>query len=147
MKQTFQLHVNISQETMIKIFVLLLLFLRFQPALANAADRLEVRDFTLKNGLRVLLLEDHRTPTITLQVWYKLGSRNEQFGKTGISHLLEHMMFRGSKKYGPDTFSKIVQQNGGHIDDLVIVPTLILLALKLVPKEVYQECKSRVMET
>lgn len=99
---------------MIKIFVLLLLFLRFQPALANAADRLEVRDFTLKNGLRVLLLEDHRTPTVTLQVWYKVGSRNEQFGKTGISHLLEHMMFRGSKKYGPDTFSKIVQQNGGN---------------------------------
>lgn len=82
--------------------------------LANATDRLEVRDFTLENGLRVLLLEDHRTPTVTLQVWYKVGSRNEQFGKTGISHLLEHMMFRGSKKYGPDAFSKIVQRNGGN---------------------------------
>ena len=82
--------------------------------LANATDRLEVKDFTLENGLRVLLLEDHRTPTVTLQVWYKVGSRNEQFGKTGISHLLEHMMFRGSRKYGPDAFSKIVQKNGGN---------------------------------
>ena len=82
--------------------------------LANATDRLEVKDFTLENGLRVLLLEDHRTPTVTLQVWYKVGSRNEQFGKTGISHLLEHMMFRGSRKYGPDAFSKVVQKNGGN---------------------------------
>ncbi len=84
----------------------------FNPA--GAADRSEVRDFTLENGLRVLLLEDHRTPTVTLQVWYKVGSRNEEFGKTGISHLLEHMMFRGSKKYGPDAFSEIVQRNGGN---------------------------------
>jgi zinc protease len=95
------------------IIITALFHFSFLLTLANAADRLEVRDFTLKNGLRVLLLEDHRTPTVTLQVWYKVGSRNEQFGKTGISHLLEHMMFRGSKKYGPDAFSKIVEKNGG----------------------------------
>ena len=82
--------------------------------LGNATGRFEIGDFTLKNGLRVLLIEDHRTPTVTLQVWYKVGSRNERFGKTGISHLLEHMMFRGSKKYGPDAFSKIVEKNGGN---------------------------------
>jgi zinc protease len=96
------------------IIITALFHFSFLLTLANAADRLEVRDFTLKNGLRVLLLEDHRTPTVTLQVWYKVGSRNEQFGKTGISHLLEHMMFRGSKKYGPDAFSKIVEKNGGN---------------------------------
>jgi zinc protease len=95
------------------IITTLLLF-SFVFNLANATDQLEVRDFTLKNGLRVLLLEDHRTHTVTLQVWYKVGSRNERFGKTGISHLLEHMMFRGSKKYGPDAFSKIVEKNGGN---------------------------------
>jgi zinc protease len=114
LNQAFQSHITISKETIIKLFALLLLFLPLQPALTRTPDPWQVRDFTLDNGLRVLLLEDHRTPTITLQVWYKVGSRNEQFGKTGISHLLEHMMFRGSKKYGPDTFSKIVQKNGGN---------------------------------
>ncbi len=82
--------------------------------LADAAERSEIRNITLENGLRVFLIEDHRTPTVTLQVWYKVGSRDEQLGKTGISHLLEHMMFRGSKKYGRDAFSKIVQRNGGN---------------------------------
>jgi zinc protease len=96
------------------IIISTLALLSFLSNLAYAIDRLEVRDLTLENGLRVLLLEDHRTPTVTLQVWYKVGSRNEKFGKTGISHLLEHMMFRGSKKYGPDAFSKIVQKNGGN---------------------------------
>ncbi len=96
------------------IIISTLVLFPFLSNLANAIDRSEVRSLTLENGLRVLLLEDHRTPTVTLQVWYKVGSRNEKFGKTGISHLLEHMMFRGSKKYGPDTFSKLVQKNGGN---------------------------------
>ena len=68
---------------------------------------------TLANGLTVLLLEDHRAPVVTLQVWYKVGSRNEQLGKTGISHLLEHLMFRGTPKHGQGEFSKLVQETGG----------------------------------
>ena len=81
---------------------------------AESQDGWKVREATLKNGMRVLLLEDHRTLTVTLELWYRVGSRNERFGITGISHLLEHMMFRGAKKYGPDTFSKIVGRNGGN---------------------------------
>jgi zinc protease len=103
---------TVNMRRFIIIGTLVLSPFLFNPA--NAIDRSEVRDLTLENGLRVLLLEDQRTPTVTLQVWYKAGSRNENFGKTGISHLLEHMMFRGSKKYGPDAFSKIVQKNGGN---------------------------------
>src|ERR1700756_4130732 len=80
---------------------------------SEGRDVWQVREATLTNGLRVLLLEDHRTPTVTFQVWYRVGSRNERFGITGISHLLEHMMFRGAKKYGPGTFSEIVERNGG----------------------------------
>ena len=52
---------------------------------------------TLDNGLRVLLLEDHRSPIVSLQVWYRVGSRNELRGATGIAHFLEHLMFRGTR--------------------------------------------------
>ncbi len=75
--------------------------------------RMDVKCRVLDNGLRVCVLEDHSTPTATFQVWYRVGSRNEASGKTGISHLLEHMMFKGTKKYGPGEFSKIVAKNGG----------------------------------
>lgn len=75
--------------------------------------KLDVKEKVLKNGLKVLVLEDHSTPTATFQVWYKVGSRNEKSGKTGISHLLEHMMFKGTERYGPGEFSKIVSRNGG----------------------------------
>src|ERR1041384_319823 len=51
---------------------------------------------TLDNGLRVLLLEDHRSPIVTFQTWYRVGSRNESRGHTGIAHFLEHMMFKGT---------------------------------------------------
>ncbi|MBI3800893.1 MAG: insulinase family protein, partial [Deltaproteobacteria bacterium] len=58
-------------------------------------------------------LEDHRAPVVSLQVWYKVGSRNEHLGTTGISHLLAHLMFRGTAKYGQGEFSRFVQARGG----------------------------------
>lgn len=67
----------------------------------------------LSNGLTAIVLEDHRAPVVTLQVWYKVGSRNERLGVTGVSHLLEHLMFRGTPKYGPGEFSRLVQEKGG----------------------------------
>ncbi len=73
----------------------------------------EVKEYTLDNGLKVLISEDHKVPLATFQIWYKVGSRNEQSGKTGLSHLLEHMMFKGTPKYGSKAFSKIIQRNGG----------------------------------
>jgi zinc protease len=72
-----------------------------------------VRVSTLPNGLRVLVLENHKAPVAAFVVFYKVGSRNEQFGKTGISHLVEHLMFRGTKTVGPEEFSRIIQENGG----------------------------------
>ena len=78
-----------------------------------AKVNLDVKEKTLSNGLKVLVLEDHSTPTATFQVWYRVGSRNEVYGKTGISHMLEHMMFKGTHKYGPGEFSNIVARNGG----------------------------------
>jgi len=69
---------------------------------------------TLDNGLRVLLLEDHRSPIVTVQMWYRVGSRNELRGATGIAHFLEHLMFRGTAKYGPGAFARLVERNGGQ---------------------------------
>jgi len=75
---------------------------------------MNVTEKVLPNGLKVLLKEEHKAPVVTFQIWYKVGSRNERLGKTGMSHVLEHMMFKGTKKYGPKTFSQTVQRNGGN---------------------------------
>lgn len=72
-----------------------------------------VNEYVLDNGLKVLILEDHKAPTATFQIWYRVGSRDESIGKTGLSHLLEHMMFKGTAKYGPKTFSQTIQRAGG----------------------------------
>jgi zinc protease len=81
------------------------------PAAAAGPD---VVAATLDNGLRVLLLEDHRSPIVTVQMWYHVGSRNEARGATGIAHFLEHLMFRGTAKYGPGVFARLVERNGGQ---------------------------------
>ena len=78
------------------------------------AQDLKVIEKVLPNGLKVLLKEEHKAPVVTFQIWYKVGSRNERLGKTGLSHMLEHMMFKGTKKYGPKTFSQTIQRNGGN---------------------------------
>jgi zinc protease len=69
---------------------------------------------TLDNGLRVLLLEDRRSPIVSFQVWYRVGSRNEQRGATGLAHFLEHMMFKGTPRYPRGQFAELVEKNGGN---------------------------------
>src|SRR3990172_10600314 len=81
--------------------------------LVHSALYAEVREYTLKNGLKVLMTEDHKSPLAVFQIWYRVGSRNEPAGKTGMSHLLEHMMFKGTSRYGPKELSKLVQRYGG----------------------------------
>jgi zinc protease len=72
-----------------------------------------VKEYRLENGLKVLIIEEHKAPVATFQVWYRTGSRDEPSGKSGLSHLLEHMMFKGTPEYGASVFSKIIQKNGG----------------------------------
>jgi len=79
-------------------------------ALPAAAD---VQTFTLKNGLKVLVLEDHALPNVTLQIFFRVGSRNEHPGITGVSHFLEHMMFNGAALYGPKMFDRVLENAGG----------------------------------
>ena len=78
---------------------------------ANAA---QVRESVLDNGLKVLLLEDHKSPAVTFQVWYRVGARNEKDGKSGLAHFLEHMMFKGTPNTGPEEYSRIIAKNGGR---------------------------------
>src|SRR3989304_4059040 len=93
--------------------IILVSFAMLIAATISFGQALNVTEKVLPNGLKVLLKEEHKAPIVTFQVWYKVGSRNERLGKTGMSHLLEHMMFKGSKKYGPKQFSQTVQRNGG----------------------------------
>jgi len=76
----------------------------------------KVHEATLSNGLKVLVLPITKAPVVTLQVWYRVGSRNEKLGTTGLSHLLEHLMFKETDKLKPEEFSKIIQANGGELN-------------------------------
>jgi len=73
-----------------------------------------VSDFTLDNGMRAVVIEDHRAPVVTHMVWYRVGSADEPPGKTGIAHYLEHLMFKGTDTIAPGQFSKIIAENGGQ---------------------------------
>src|SRR5262245_58186281 len=74
---------------------------------------MDPREFILSNGMKVLLVEVPKAPVATVQVWYKVGSRNEVMGRAGLSHMLEHMMFKGTSKYPKGTFSRLIRKNGG----------------------------------
>jgi len=82
-------------------------------ALASAAQA-NSSEFTLANGLRLIVKEDHRAPTVVHQVWYRAGSMDESPGTTGIAHVLEHMMFKGTRRVGPEEFSRLIAQAGGR---------------------------------
>lgn len=73
-----------------------------------------VTSFELKNGLQVVVIEDHRAPVVVHMVWYNIGSADEHPGKSGIAHFLEHLMFKGTKTLGPGEFSEIIAANGGQ---------------------------------
>ena len=82
------------------------------PILSAHAEP-KVTEHVLANGLKVLVKEDHRSPVVVSQVWYKVGSSYEPGGITGISHMLEHMMFKGTDKHAVGEFSRIIAENGG----------------------------------
>ena len=79
-----------------------------------AAGAAQVHEFMLDNGMKVLVKEDHRAPVVVSQIWYKVGSSYEYGGVTGVSHVLEHMMFKGTKRHGPGEFSRLIAEQGGR---------------------------------
>jgi zinc protease len=87
----------------------MLLLLMPLTALANNA----IKEFKLDNGLKLIVQEDHRSPVVVSQVWYRAGSLDEVNGKTGVAHVLEHMMFKGTKDVKAGQFSRMIAAAGG----------------------------------
>jgi zinc protease len=95
-------------------FVLLAFALVLSPLRAQADHGVfNPQSFTLDNGMQVVVVPNHRMPVVTHMVWYKIGSADEPPGKTGVAHLLEHLMFKGTKKLPSGEFSRIVARVGG----------------------------------
>ena len=85
------------------------------PLAAVAAENAPpIENFTLENGLEVVVIPDRRAPIVTHMLWYKVGSADEDPGKSGIAHFFEHLMFKGTAKYGPGVFSARVASVGGR---------------------------------
>src|SRR5579872_66150 len=83
-------------------------------AVSAALAQTDVRTQTLSNGMKMIVQEDHAIPNVAMYFFFKIGSRNERPGTTGLSHFFEHMMFNGAKKYGPKMFDKTMDNLGGN---------------------------------
>src|SRR3990167_6515305 len=79
-----------------------------------ANDLHDLKHFSLDNGLKIIIKEDHRFPVVASQIWYNIGSADEPSGLSGISHALEHMMFKATTQYPVGTFSKVIASLGGQ---------------------------------
>ena len=90
----------------------------------NFEDRIE--EFSQKNGLNVILIEDNRSNNVVSSIWYRVGSSYENEGITGISHLLEHMMFKGTDKFEAGKFSSAIKKTGGTENAFTVEILLIL---------------------
>lgn len=82
--------------------------------IATKEHDMQIQNGTLANGMQVVVVPDHRAPVAVHSVWYTVGSVDEEEGRTGLSHMLEHMMFKGTDKYPYQTMDKIIQRNGGE---------------------------------
>ncbi len=98
-----------------RVFLFSVLCLLSVPRMQSMlrAQQGEVKSHVLPNGLKVLIQEDHNVPNVALYFFYRIGSRNERPGTTGVSHFFEHMMFNGAKKFGPKQFDNEMEKAGG----------------------------------
>jgi zinc protease len=92
----------------------LLLLLAAFPSVCAAQATTSTHEYRLENGLRLIVKEDHRAPTAVQQVWYRAGGIDEEVGTTGVAHMLEHLMFKGTKRYPGGEFSRLVTEAGGR---------------------------------
>jgi len=89
-------------------------FIALCASAAAASEDPNVTEAVLDNGMKILIKQDHRAPVVVAQVWYRIGSSYEPEGITGVSHVLEHMMFKGTKRHGKGEFNRIIAENGGR---------------------------------
>ena len=101
---------NIAQKILILIGIVISVCL----PLKAWGNKIDTHEYQFKNGLRLIVKEDHRAPTVAHMVWYRAGSMDEVNGKTGVAHVLEHMMFKGTKKVKSGDFSRLVAAVGGR---------------------------------
>jgi zinc protease len=84
-----------------------------EPAASGVVGDSNVAQFTLDNGMRILVIPDHRAPVVSHMVWYRVGGVDDPPGLSGIAHFFEHLMFKGTDKVAPGDISRIVARNGG----------------------------------
>jgi zinc protease len=127
-----------KKVSVIFIYFLLSFHVLYSHATADVrgVEGVFVHEEVLPNGLKILALKDLSAPLAVFQIWYNAGSVNEPIGKTGLSHLLEHMMFKGTHKYGPKTFSKIIKRAGG-IDNAGTSRDYVFYYQKLAPDRLH----------
>lgn len=85
-----------------------------QPSKQQTSNSIKTHEFQLNNGMKLIVREDHRAPIVFSSVWYRVGGSYERNGITGISHVLEHMMFRGTQQVGPGQLERLISENGGR---------------------------------
>ncbi|MBK1869464.1 M16 family metallopeptidase [Aestuariivirga sp. YIM B02566] len=103
-----------KRRGLLAAFAGLCLFATVAGPLPASAQQPLAETFTLNNGMQVVVIPDHRAPVVTHMVWYRVGSADEPQGKAGIAHFLEHLMFKGTNKYPPGAFNRIIRENGGE---------------------------------
>jgi zinc protease len=124
------------------ILTMVILFLAHESVYGHTVtvpettEKTLVHEEILPNGLKVLALKDTSAPLAVFQIWYNAGSIREQVGKTGMSHLLEHMMFKGTPSYGSKTFSMIIKRAGG-IDNAGTSRDYVVYYQKLAPDRLH----------
>ncbi len=92
---------------------LIFFFIIFFSFTSSKSKLFDAKQFKLENGLQVIVIENSRAPVVSQMIWYNVGSIDEKFGKSGLAHFLEHLMFKGTKKYPSGYYSKYISKNGG----------------------------------
>src|SRR5512145_1388152 len=104
----------------VRSFVLAVLTIGAALGVSASSDvtppKLKIETHTLDNGLQIVLAQDTSRPVVNVQVWYRVGSKDERKGRTGFAHLFEHMMFRGSANVGPEEHMRYVREAGGAVN-------------------------------
>jgi len=112
----FPTHALLTRANRFRFIGLILLLLFFTARSSTQSFKVPFTQFTLDNGLRVVLSEDHSAPVVAVAVYYDVGSRNEVKGRSGFAHLFEHMMFQGSENVGKAQHFQYVENNGGVLN-------------------------------
>ena len=94
-------------------FKFILLSLLSTLLLSSSGVIAKAKQFSLSNGMQVVVIENNRAPVIAQMIWYNFGSNVEQKGKSGLAHFMEHLMFKGTKKYPDNYYSNFISRIGG----------------------------------